>query len=251
MYSAISPGFLYTDVSSDITEHDINVISDLWTFDNREVYRGSRDTAYTHANVYWLYNEDLDRVGCVEHNTLDHSEFETLWFYDNPFATLFQEEGWVTTDSLWAILPQRSVELFLAEGLTKPELVLEHCLHGPTRVLSPVMLMEMPDVFECEKCNKRSITRFDHGVSRPMDFPEKGKILFVDDDMIVSVPPIQSRVWSLLGFTQPQPLDDDSSLPEQEPVLEPTHKEPTPPQSPQLPPLQHPPSPSSSEQESS
>lgn len=213
MFSVVSPGFVYTDVSRDIVEHDIDVVSDLWTFDDREVYRGSRDKKYTHANVYWLYSEELERVGCVEHDPVNHSKFQTLWFHENPFATLMQEEEWESHDTIWATLPQRSAELFLANGWTTPTLFLEHCLQGPTRVISPSMLMKMPEVFECVKCSKKSLTQFDHGTARPLDFPSKEKILFLDDDMIVCVPPSSSRVWSLI--TQLQPLGADS-LPQEQ-----------------------------------
>ena len=230
MFSAVSPGFLYTDVSPDISEHDIDVISDLWTFDNREVYRGSRDAKYTHANVYWLYNESLERGGCVEHKTTDHTEFETLWFHESPFGTLLQEEGWKESDSLWAILPQRSVELYLAEGWTTPEFVLERCLGGATRVISPSMLIRMPEVFGCNECKKRTL-QSNHGTAQALDFPSKEKILFVDDDMIVYVPPPTSLVWSQLSMQLPQPDAGSSQEPVQELVQ--THREPTPPLSPQ------------------
>jgi len=73
MYSILKPDFVYDDVSGDITETDIDVVSDLWTMDGRNVYRGSRDPRYTHANVYWLYDEDLQRVGCSEHDIQDHA----------------------------------------------------------------------------------------------------------------------------------------------------------------------------------
>ena len=59
MYSILAPEFVYTDISPDITETDIDVVSDLWVMDGREVYRGGRDPRYTHANVYWLYDQYL------------------------------------------------------------------------------------------------------------------------------------------------------------------------------------------------
>jgi hypothetical protein len=80
MFSRLKPEVLYDDVNPDITENDIDVVSDLWEMDGRDVYRGSRDPRYTHANVYWLYDTDLRRVGCSEHNTEDHGDFRLLWF---------------------------------------------------------------------------------------------------------------------------------------------------------------------------
>jgi hypothetical protein len=93
MQSVLDPTVLYTDHSRDVVEHDVDVVSDLWTMDDRDVYRGSRDTSYSHANVYWLYTEDLERTGLVEHSLSDHADFRILWFNENPFAMLLQEEA--------------------------------------------------------------------------------------------------------------------------------------------------------------
>ena len=237
MFSIVSPGFFYQDTSRDIVESDIDIVSDLWTFDDREVYRGSRDKRYSHANVYWLYSEELERVGCVEHDPINHSNFQTLWFYENPFATLFQEEEWETHDTLWMTLPQRSAELFLANGWTTPSTFLEHCLNGSTRIVTPSMLRDMPCVYGCV-CGKLSLTPIEHPgalAPRPLDFSSKEKILFLDDDMIVYVPPTDSRVWSLLSMRPQQPDAGSSQVPEQAQVL--PHREPTPPLLPQPTPL--------------
>ncbi len=97
MYSILNPNVVYQDTSPDVTEHDIDVVSDLWDIDGREVYRGARDPRYTHANVYWLYNEDLERVGCAEHNKKDQADFRVLWFRESEFGTLLQED-WTIGD---------------------------------------------------------------------------------------------------------------------------------------------------------
>ena len=94
MESDLVPGVFYTDTGRDITEHDLDIVSDLWTIDGHEVYRGSRDPQYTHANVYWLYSEDLDRVGLSEHSLTDQADFRVLWFRDTEFGTYLQEDGW-------------------------------------------------------------------------------------------------------------------------------------------------------------
>ena len=72
MNSILDPNVVYEDISADVTEHDIDVVSDLWNMDGRDVYRGSRDPRYTHANVYWLYSEELTRVGLIEHSLTNH-----------------------------------------------------------------------------------------------------------------------------------------------------------------------------------
>jgi len=100
MQSIIDPRIVYGNLSRDVSEHDVDVVSDLWSMNGRDVYRGSRDRQYSHANVYWLYSEDLERVGLVEHSLQDNANFHILWFSDDAFSTFFQEE-WVIKDSLW------------------------------------------------------------------------------------------------------------------------------------------------------
>jgi hypothetical protein len=52
-----------------------------------------------------------------------------------------------------------------------------------------------------------------------LDFPEKEKVFFIDDRMIVYTPPKGSIVWSRLGFTTP-PEPSEASLPEPQPEEE-------------------------------
>jgi hypothetical protein len=182
MFSRLKPSFLYRDVSPDITENDLNVVSDLWTIENRDVYRGSRDPRYNHANVYWLYNEDLQRVGCSEHSLKDHADFRILWFQESEFGTLLQEEGWQIGDDIWTIFPRHVFERFLNEGWTTPELLLDQCLSCSVRIVTPSMLLEPPVVYSCAECKKKSLmpicpsNQIGH-----LDFPDKAKIYFIDD----------------------------------------------------------------------
>ena len=213
MYSILKPDFVYDDVSGDITETDIDVVSDLWSMDGRNVYRGSRDPRYTHANVYWLYDEDLQRVGCSEHSIADHGDVRLLWFGDSEFGTLLQEE-WTTDGDFWGKLPQRSFERFLNEGWTTPESVLEHCLNGPTRLLTPAMVIRRPTVYTCTKCGRKSLTKNLNCVlvESPLDIPVRESCYFVDSDMILYRPPIGSSIWSRMG------LPDGDQQPEQTPA---------------------------------
>jgi hypothetical protein len=233
MFSGLNPKFLYTDVTSDITENDINVVSDLWNIDGRDVYRGSHDTRYSHAHVYWLYDENLQRVGCSEHSPHDHADFRFLWFRESDFGTLFQED-WTVGQDLWSLLPQHVFEKFMNEGWTTPQKFLEQCLSGPMRIVTPSMITNMPNVFTCSVCGRKSLR--EHSgckmTAAPLDFPDKSKIFFIDDDIVVHTPPENSRVWTIIPVLH----DDDSS---QERVQEPQ------PQAvaalPQSPPQQEPP----------
>jgi len=217
MYSVLKPNVLYRDTSPDVTEHDINVVSDLWEMDGRSVYRGARDPRYTHANVYWLYNEDLERVGCSEHSLDDHANFHLLWFHESPFGTLLQEEGWKVGEDIWVYLPHQTTERFLNQGWTTPDTFLEQCLHGPMRLATVETLVNLPMVYSCEKCNKKSLTKSKCLTkATSLDFPQKEKVFFVDADLVVHFPPPTSKVFRML-------LHDDGGSQEQkqsEQVLE-------------------------------
>ena len=227
MESELVPGFFYTDTGRDITEHDLDIVSDLWTIDGHEVYRGSRDPGYSHAQVYWLYSEDLDRVGLSEHRLTDQADFRVLWFRDTDFGTFLQEDGWERGEDLWSSLPRTVFDRFVNEGWTTPLAFLEQCLHGPVRVVTPSMLRSLPTVHVCTSCGRRSLSAHPgcQTVPEPLDIPTTEKVFFLDDDMIVHRPPPTSRVWDLL--TQPQPPSSDGSREPQEPGL--MSQEPTPP----------------------
>lgn len=217
MESLLVPGFIYTDISPDITETDIDIVSDLWTMDGREVYRGARDPRYTHANVYWLYDEDLQRVGCSEHAVDNPADVRILWVHESPFGTFFQED-WTVGGDLWSRVPKAPFERFINEGWTTPESFLEQCLYGPTRVLTLEMVRSLPTVYTCTSCGKRSLRRSPHCTSTEsvLDIPQLEKVLFVDEDMVLHVPPPDSVV-----FTRLQPPGDDGSQRASQPPQEP------------------------------
>lgn len=238
MFSRLRPGFLYTDVSSDITEADLDVVADTWDVDGREVYRGVRDPRYDHASVFWLYDDTLERVGCMEHSLDDHADMRVLWLRDSEFGTLLQEDGWTEDGDLWSKLPRPVFERFLNEQWTTPASFLEHCLQGPVRIVTPSMVVVRPTFYHCATCGRKSLRPLPGCPAEQMylDFPDKAKTFFVDFDFVVHVPPPSSSIWSYLT---PPRHDDDSSQPQvqvqaQEPV--PLQTEPTPP-----PPAVHPP----------
>ena len=99
MFSLLRKGLVYKNISSDVVEHDLDIDADQWSYDGRDVYRGSVDPDYINnsLNVYWLYDDDSKRIGLVEHESDNQAEFKCLWFYDNPYATLFQDTAWKST----------------------------------------------------------------------------------------------------------------------------------------------------------
>jgi hypothetical protein len=246
MQSLLDPSVIYADLSRDVVEHDVDVVSDLWTMDDRDVYRGSRDTQYVHANVYWLYSDELERTGLVEHSLTDHADFRILWFHDTPFATFFQEE-WTLTESLWSVLPRTTVEKFLSDDCTTPERILSACLQGPSRIITLSHALCPPTVYSCSKCGLKSLRPISCGdTTAPLDFPDKTKIVFVDDELYVCRPPSSSRVWDHLGFRsqKAEPPDAEPALQVQEQRQPEVHSE-----TPAPPPLAdpRPPEPSQSE----
>lgn len=229
MFSRLHPEFLYMNISSDITENDLDVVADTWMMDGQEVYRGTRDPSYDHADVYWLYNDSLERVGCAEHSLKDHADMRVLWFHDSEFGTLLQEPEWTEDDELWSKLPRHVFDRYVNEEWTTPERFLEHCLCGPVRIVTPSMLVIHPIVYTCTECGRKSLrqTAGCKMVAQYLDFPDKEKTFFVDFDFKLHHPPVNSTVWSRL-----QPHDDDSSQEPQEqqeqvqPVVQVSQEEP-------------------------
>lgn len=220
MLSILKPDFLYTDITEDVTENDIDVVSDEWNMNGRIVYRGSRDPRYTHANVYWLYDDDLRRVGCTEHDIDNHADFHILWFQENEFGTLLQEENWNAIGDIWSMMPTAPFERFINEGWTTPTSYLEHCLAGPVRLLTPGMVAKLPTIYTCNACGKKSLKPIPTCPIReaPLDFPDKNFVYFIDLDMVVYQPPHNSKIWSILHL---EPLVVDSLSPAQEEPLMP------------------------------
>lgn len=202
MFSVIDPRIVY-DTLPDVVDTDIDVISDLWTMGGHDVYRGARDPRYTHANVFWLYNTELERVGCAEHHLKNNADVSLLWFYESPFATLLQEEEWKSGDMIWSALPEHTYERFLVNGWTNPTAFLNTCLQSNVRVVSPSMIIKRPTMYVCETCKTKTLTP-GHGIPQPLDYPDSKKVIFVDDFMNLQTPPTDSRVYSLLTQAQPE-----------------------------------------------
>lgn len=157
-------------MNRNVASHDYDLEAESWTYDDREVFRGVRDPAFSSVDVYWLYNEDAERIGLAEHDPRDHSKFYVGWFYECPFATWYQEDGWTMTDeTIWSKLPSHVYEYCMEYGYTTAEKVAELCKRGPWRVITP---------------------------GAPCEFPDVSKVLFADSDCVLYTPPAASKVWN-------------------------------------------------------
>lgn len=161
------------EVNRSVASHDYDLDADSWTYDGREVFRGVRDPTYPTLDVYWLYNDDAERIGVAEHDPKDASRFWVGWFFECPFATWFQEEGWTTTDeTLWTRMPSHVYEYCMDYGLTTADKVAELCKRGPWTIVTPT------------------------SIRSGLVVSDISKVLCVDDDCVLYNPPETSKVWT-------------------------------------------------------
>ena len=185
MLSILRNGIVYNNISTDIVEHDLDVDADQWNYDGKDVYRGSVDPDYLckDLNVYWLYDDNLKRVGLAEHEAREPEVFKALWFYDNPFATLYQDPSWKSTNStLWSKLSNEAYQDFL-EGVNMQN----EALKSGLLLVTPNMLIERPKLYKCEQCGTMSL--MEKGICpnasvSDLDF-SKFSILFLDEDYVI------------------------------------------------------------------
>jgi hypothetical protein len=190
MYSILRPELLYKDLSPDIVEHDNDIEVYTWEYDGREVYRGSIDLQYMkyNLNVYSLYDENLKRVGLVEHDADDLEIYEVLWFYDNPFARFYQNPEWKSTGrTLWSMISSEAYQDCLEDDF---KTVVERCLSSKYRLVTPDMLIHPPTLYKCSTCGKESLSPLKNckSVSSKNYFSFKN-FLYIDDSFIIYEPP--------------------------------------------------------------
>jgi hypothetical protein len=158
MLSRLRQTLIYTDTDPDVLDHDDDMDAEIYTFENREVYRGTFDPRYTSQNldVHWLYDDNSKRVGLVEYESTDFSKFSVLWYYDNPYATLLQEPDWKQQGkTLWSMLSEEAYQDCLDDDFKN---VVEKSLHSPYRLVFPSTYFKEYIVYECVKCRKRTLT---------------------------------------------------------------------------------------------
>lgn len=218
MFSRLRPTLCYKNLSPEIANHDQDIDADEWDYNGRIVYRGLADKEYnSHGlSVYWLYDSDLKRVGLSEHEKDNEEKFEALWFRENEFSTLLQED-WVSLDkTIWSHLSAEAYQDCLEDDFTN---VIDRTLSSSTRLVTPSIIQSLPTVYECEKCNKKSISGMKNCSTVKKTYLTSNSILFVDSNYVLFVPPPNSSVWSTLGL-QPPSYGVMSSSPQQEELPE-------------------------------
>lgn len=185
MLSLLRKGLIYDNISTDIVEHDLDVDADQWSYDGKDVYKGSIDPDYLcrDLNVHWLYDDNLKRVGLVEHEAKEPEVFKCLWFHDNPFATLYHDPSWKSTGStLWSKLSNEAYQDWL-EGMN----IHDKALDCGLLLVTPKILMSPPKIYSCDYCGKKSLVEGNscsHASVSDLDFSEFS-ILFLDDDFLI------------------------------------------------------------------
>jgi hypothetical protein len=190
MFSRLRSGLVYLDISKDIIEHDEDIDADQWSYDNRDVYRGRFDPKYTSLdmNVYWLYDDNLNRIGLAEHESDDPEIFEVLWFRDNPYATLYQDDRWKSRGkTLWSLLSHEAYLDCLEDDF---KTIFDRCLSSKYKLVTPSMLIENPKIYECNVCKKRSfcVSKKCKDITESSYLPTNS-ILFIDDSFVIYEPP--------------------------------------------------------------
>jgi len=185
MFSLLRKGLIYKDISPDILEHDEDIDADQWVYDDKEVYRGRFDPRYTEygLNVYWLYDDNLNRVGLAEHEADNQADYKALWFYENPFATLYQDESWVSKGkTLWSMISNDAYQDCLEDDF---KTVFDRCLTSKYRLVTPEFLVSPPVVYECTKCGKKSLKKLKN-CTDVIETPYfASNLLFVDDSFVL------------------------------------------------------------------
>jgi hypothetical protein len=217
MFSLLRKGLVYTNISPDIIEHDLDNDADQWSYDGKDVYRGSLDSDYIahKLNVYWLYDDDSKRVGLAEHDIDEPEVFKALWFRENPYATMYQDDTWKSTQTtLWSKLSNEAYQDCLENDFAS---VSDLAINSGTLLITPDLLINSPVVYSCEKCGKKSLMKSNVCSTASVSSLEFNQfsILFLDDNFVLyekSTPPCVA--------SSQEPQEEQLELADQEECLD-------------------------------
>jgi hypothetical protein len=213
MYSVLHPDFVYTDISDEIADHDLNYDAEEWNYNGKDVYRGLLDTSYK-WNVYWLYDETLKRIGLAEHDPENPEIFYSLWFYSNPFSTLLQEPDWVSKkETIWSKISEEAYEDCLEDELA---VFIDKTLFSKQRLVTPEFITKMPDIYECEKCGKRtlSVPSICPAVKKLQYLSLENDLIFISNSFEIYQAPVDSKIWNFLSLDSQMQLHGACEQPE-------------------------------------
>uniref|UniRef100_A0A6C0ERE3 Uncharacterized protein n=1 Tax=viral metagenome TaxID=1070528 RepID=A0A6C0ERE3_9ZZZZ len=217
MFSLLRKGLIYKNISSDIVEHDLDIDADQWSYDEKDVYRGSIDSEYLEhkLNVYWLYDDNSKRIGLAEHEIDEPEVFKALWFRENPYAMLYQDDTWKSTETtLWSKLSNEAYQDCLENDFTT---VSDLALSSGTLLMTPELLINKPDLYSCEKCGKKSLMAKNccsQALVSILDFSQFS-ILFLDDNFVI----YEKLTPQCDAFEQEQ-LEEQPELPDQKELMD-------------------------------
>jgi hypothetical protein len=189
MLSVLNRGKVYP-VSEDISEIDLDTDVEEYNYDGRLVYRGNLDETHSTSDisVYWLYDDSSKRVGLAEHTTEKHV---ALWFRDNPYSTLFQEDWEPYNKTVWSLMNQYAYEDCMKYGWTTVQKVAERT--GLKILVISDFLNKSPEIERCTRC----LSSKQEGcfIVKKTDCIDVYTTLFVDEDGIIFVPPSDSAIF--------------------------------------------------------
>jgi len=199
MQSIRRKDLIYTDVSTTILEQDEDIDADSIDVNNKTVYKGLIDSRYSDygLDVQWLYNDESERVGLIEYETIDRTTYSVLWYYDNPFGTFLQEPGWTTQGrTVWSLLSNEAYQDCLEDDF---ESFIYLTLGGSTRIIMPSMLTNLAThYYACPQCGKKTLSATSSCSSLKKVLFSNSSILFLDDSYVIYTPPADSRITRLL-----------------------------------------------------
>jgi hypothetical protein len=205
MFSILRHSLTYTDISPDIVEHDEDIDAEEWSYGGRQVYRGALDLTYKSKDldVFWLYDDNSDRIGLAEHNADDHSDFRALWFYDNDYGTLLQEDWEPSEKTVWSLMTPESYQ----DNSTLSYMDLAVRSNGKL-IIPDFLINDIPEVYTCETCNQTSLLPITCRDAVKKKLPINLESIFIDSSGIVCVPPSNSKVIKWLSGDDRRPFRD-------------------------------------------
>ena len=186
-------------VDESIADFDLNTDIEEYNYDGRTVFRGNMDPEFSKdgLKVYWLYDDENNRVGLVEHTAGDDSH-KCLWYRNNVFSTLLQEDWSVYDETIWQLLSETAYDDCMRRGYTVNDLKAHT---QALRIVTPSDLAHKTTAARgCLQCHTLESKKHPGCIFAPDNEKESLTLfdtLFVDeDDGTIYIPPGDSVVYA-------------------------------------------------------